>query len=319
MENKEPIVSICCITYNQEKYISETIEGFLMQKTSFPIEIIIHDDASTDKTAEIIKQYVDKHPDLITPIFQTVNQYSKGIKPTTNFLYPKAKGKYIAICEGDDYWTDPYKLQKQVDFLEANEDYGMVCTDVLKYNQTTGKFIESSIAPFDGWIYEERFKEANQIWTVTVCFRKELLFNLPQLDTSKYFTGDIFLYFHLSLQSKVKFINEKTAVYRVLEESASHFKSQFKAIEFAYKVANTTLYYLKKQAITTNLYKEVFYKKMLAVFKYALVTKNFILFKTVQLNLPTKPSLKDILIQGLYTLCNWKPFFRMFTSFIKIK
>ena len=87
-----------------------------MQKTTFPIEIIIHDDASTDGTAKIVKEYADKYPDLIVPILQTENQYSQGIKPSQNFVFPRARGKYIAFCEGDDYWTDPYKLQKQVDF-----------------------------------------------------------------------------------------------------------------------------------------------------------------------------------------------------------
>ena len=121
MNGTKPIVSICCITYNHENYIRDAIEGFLMQKTTFPIEIIIHDDASTDKTAEIVKSYAEKHPDLILPILQAENQYSKGI-PISTYAYPKARGKYIAFCEGDDYWTDPYKLQKQVDFLESNPD-----------------------------------------------------------------------------------------------------------------------------------------------------------------------------------------------------
>ena len=107
-----PLVSIACITYNHENYIRDAIEGFLMQKTTFPVEIIIHDDASADNTAQIVKEYTDKNSDLFIPIFQTENQYSQGNKPLANFVFPRAKGKYIAICEGDDYWTDPYKLQK---------------------------------------------------------------------------------------------------------------------------------------------------------------------------------------------------------------
>lgn len=110
-----PLVSICCITYNQENYIRDAIEGFLMQRTTFPIEIIIHDDASTDNTAKVVNEFAEKHPDLIVPIYQTINQYSQGIKPWPNFVFPRARGKYIALCEGDDYWTDPLKLQKQVD------------------------------------------------------------------------------------------------------------------------------------------------------------------------------------------------------------
>lgn len=113
------MVSICCITYNQEKYISDALNSFLMQKTDFEYEILIHDDASTDRTAEIIKEYEKKYPDIIKLIYQTENQYSKGVK-VGRFNMERAKGKYIALCEGDDYWTDPFKLQKQVDFMEIH-------------------------------------------------------------------------------------------------------------------------------------------------------------------------------------------------------
>jgi glycosyltransferase involved in cell wall biosynthesis len=135
-----PLVSICCITYNHEKYIRETIEGFLIQKTKFPIEIIIHDDASADNTANIIREYEKKFPHLITAIYQKENQYSKGVRSiTVKFTFPIARGKYIALCEGDDYWTDPYKLQKQVDFLEANPEYTFTFHDAVFLNQVTGE------------------------------------------------------------------------------------------------------------------------------------------------------------------------------------
>src|SRR5690554_3017735 len=130
MEDKEPLVSICCITYNHEDFIRDAIEGFLMQKTSFPIEIIIHDDASTDNTANIIEEYANKYPDLFVTILQSENQWSKGGGSIyARFVYPRARGKYIALCEGDDYWTDPLKLQKQVDFLEANPEYILCFTN----------------------------------------------------------------------------------------------------------------------------------------------------------------------------------------------
>ncbi|MFW6224817.1 MAG: glycosyltransferase family 2 protein, partial [Bacteroidota bacterium] len=129
MQN-QPLVSICCITYNHEKYIREAIEGFLRQKTSFPIEVLLHDDASNDGTSSIIRAYESKYPDLIFPIYQKENQYSKGVKISPTYNWPRARGKYIALCEGDDYWTDPLKLQKQVDFLEKNEEYSMCAHDV---------------------------------------------------------------------------------------------------------------------------------------------------------------------------------------------
>ena len=106
---KSPIVTISCITYNHEKFIAQAIEGFLMQKTNFEIEILIHDDASTDNTASIIREY-EKNDSRIKVIYQSENQFSKGVKPSLKFLWPIARGKYIALCEGDDYWTDPYKL-----------------------------------------------------------------------------------------------------------------------------------------------------------------------------------------------------------------
>lgn len=118
---QEPLVSICCITYNHEKYIRDSMESFLMQKTDFPFEIVIHNDASTDKTADIIREYEKKYPEIIKPIYQTENQYSKGVK-VTFLAFKKSKGKYIALCEGDDYWTDPLKLQKQIMEMEKHPE-----------------------------------------------------------------------------------------------------------------------------------------------------------------------------------------------------
>jgi glycosyltransferase involved in cell wall biosynthesis len=115
------MVSINCITYNHKEYIENAIESFLMQKTDFDYEILIHDDASTDGTSEIVLEYQKKYPKTIKPLIQKENQYSKNINcRIVSFNHDRAKGKYIAICEGDDYWMDPYKLQKQVDYMEAN-------------------------------------------------------------------------------------------------------------------------------------------------------------------------------------------------------
>ena len=113
-----PMVSICCLAYNQKKYIGKTIESFLTQKTSFEYEIIIHDDASSDGTQDIIREYAEKYPHKIIPVFQKQNQYSKGVENSITFCYPRARGKYIALCEGDDYWCDDYKLEKQVAIFE---------------------------------------------------------------------------------------------------------------------------------------------------------------------------------------------------------
>jgi len=120
MYDTDIMVSVYCLTYNHEKYIRQALESFVNQKTDFKFEVIVHDDASTDNTAKIIREFEQKYPDIVKPIYQTENQWSKGISVSAVFVYPSVKGKYVAICEGDDYWTDNYKLQKQVDYMESH-------------------------------------------------------------------------------------------------------------------------------------------------------------------------------------------------------
>ena len=136
---KEPLISIICTAYNHEKYIAKAIEGFLMQETEYDYEILIHDDASTDKTADIIRQYELKYPEIIKAVYQTENQYSKGVKISRTFLHPKAKGKYVAICEGDDYWTDKSKLQLQVKYMESHPECTLCFHASEAININTGK------------------------------------------------------------------------------------------------------------------------------------------------------------------------------------
>lgn len=122
-------VSVLCITYNQEDYIEQAIKSFLAQKTDFAFEILIHDDASTDGTAQIVRKYERLYPNMIRAIIQTENQHSKGVKITSGILTPLAKGKYIAVCEGDDFWTDENKLQKQYNYMEQNPECSMCIHD----------------------------------------------------------------------------------------------------------------------------------------------------------------------------------------------
>ncbi len=127
-EKQETVmVSICCITYNQKEYIRDALDGFLSQDTDFSYEVLIHDDASTDGTADIIREYARQYPEIIKPILQTENQYAKGLTNVSGtYNFPRAKGRYIAMCEGDDYWTDPHKLQRQTDYMEAHPDCSLV-------------------------------------------------------------------------------------------------------------------------------------------------------------------------------------------------
>ena len=129
-----PLVSVRCITYNQQSFIAQTLDGFLSQETDFPFEVIVHDDASTDKTADVIREYEKKYPKIIKPIYETENQYSKNDDSLDKIVDSACKGKYIAFCEGDDYWIDPLKLQKQISFLEKNLDYGYSYTNLKGFN-----------------------------------------------------------------------------------------------------------------------------------------------------------------------------------------
>jgi len=132
-----PLVSVSLVAYNASAYIKDAIEGCLMQQTSFPFEIIIHDDASQDETAQIILDYVSKYPDKIIPIIQTENQFSKGYEINAKLVIPQARGKYIAFLEADDYWIDPLKLQKQVDFMEKHPGISM-CFTATKEIESSG-------------------------------------------------------------------------------------------------------------------------------------------------------------------------------------
>ncbi|MDP4289957.1 MAG: glycosyltransferase [Bacteroidota bacterium] len=228
------IVSISCITFNQKPFIRKAIEGFLIQKTTFPIEVLIHDDASTDGTDQIIREYEAKYPDIIKPIYQKENQWKKGRRPGLEFNYPRAKGKYIAICEGDDYWTDPFKLQKQVDFLEKNPHCGMVYTDYDLFDERT-KATQRNLLKNNQKIQNTFEDFLINRWPIPPCtwmFRASI-FNLiarPLLENNV--VGDLPLILGLSRYSKIAYIDENTAVYRVLEKSASHFDTLKKEYEF---------------------------------------------------------------------------------------
>lgn len=158
------MVSINCITYNHENYIKESLDSMIMQKTNFKYEILIHDDASTDKTADIIKEYQNKYPDVIKPILQKENQQSQGVKKVSyKYNHTRAKGKYVAMCEGDDYWTDENKLQKQVDYLEANPECTFCFHNAIVVDQVKNKKTRSVIP----WLPENRkfFEAKNRNYT----------------------------------------------------------------------------------------------------------------------------------------------------------
>lgn len=213
-------VSICCITYNHVNYISQCIEGFLMQKTTFPIEIIIHDDASTDGTGKIIEQYARKYIGLIKIIKQKENQYSKDPRILNNFCYPLVSYKYVALCEGDDYWTDPYKLQKQVDFLEANPKYVFCGHNFM--NNIEGWITEHRNA--ESW-YKKGFYDINteiliKYWpisTLTILSRLDTIIEANRIITENGYKHacDLHLFYHLTKLGLGYALPDKMAVYRI--------------------------------------------------------------------------------------------------------
>jgi len=212
-------VSICCTAYNHERFIRQCLDGFMMQKTDFDFEVLIHDDASTDSTADIIREYEAKYPGIIKSIYQQENQYSKGIPISETYLYPYAKGKYIALCEGDDYWTDPCKLQKQVDFMEANPEFSLCSHRYRIYDEETGQWSPDYGESFfqentEGIVFDNEFN-FNKAWltkTATVLFRKDA-YEVSNLRHYKYFR-DVHLFYHVLKKGKGYCFNFDTAVYR---------------------------------------------------------------------------------------------------------
>lgn len=215
--NEQIMVSIVCIAYNHGKYIADAIEGFLMQKTDFPIEIVVHDDASTDDTAEIIMEYYEKHPDIIRPIIQKENQHSQGVEILSDIICPELRGKYIALCEGDDYWIDRDKLQKQVKYMEAHSECS-VCFHGAYSVDAESRTIVSEIRSSDG---NSIIGPEEVIFAGGAAFAtNSLLFPRTLLENVTYFNmgievRDYPLVIYLALKGTVYYIDEIMSVYRV--------------------------------------------------------------------------------------------------------
>lgn len=239
-----PIVSVICATYNQEKYIAQCLEGILMQKTDFPYELIVNDDASTDGTASIIRKFEAEH-DNVVAIYQVKNLWSQGYSIPRTVLYPRTRGKYIAICEGDDYWTDPYKLQKQVDYMEAHPDVSVCATEGYILNQASGEMrpvYDSKNLEFTAL----HFLKDNPIYTLSTLSRaswvKEYQLELAPL-LPKFLMGDYPMWLYLVKRGRVVLLKDKCFVYRELDQSASHFKSTCRQIDFYLSAYDIKIYF----------------------------------------------------------------------------
>lgn len=224
---EKPLVSIGCITYNHEKFISQTLEGFLMQKTNFPVEIFINDDCSTDKTPEILRAYEKKYPGIFQITYQTENQLSKGVKPLSQLILPRIRGKFVALCEGDDYWTDPLKLQKQADFLLQNPEYAL-CFHPAKIVDENNEEIESV---FFKHLREKDYtvEEILETWSIPTAssmFRADIAPYITQMSkTKRYFYGDTPMFLTILQHGKAHCMGETMSVYRVHKGGVSKEKT----------------------------------------------------------------------------------------------
>lgn len=216
MDDAKILLSICFITYNHERFAGDALNGFASQKVNFPIEIIIYDDFSTDATRDLLKEFKETSPFPVTLLFPCENKYSKGER-----IFPKtfevAQGKYLALCEGDDYWTDPLKLQKQVDFMEANDDYNICFHSVLIYNEELKEISADTITRKVLETTDSRdLAKGNYIHTPSVVLRNNFTIPTWFIDV---FIGDWSLYMLQIKDKKIKRLDETMAVYRIHSNS----------------------------------------------------------------------------------------------------
>ena len=252
LKNTEPLVSVCCITYNHVSYISEALDSFLMQKTNFPFEILVHDDASTDGTNKIILEYTEKYPGIIRAVIQTENQYSKAGLIAHRFLFPKAKGNYIALCEGDDYWTDRAKLQKQVQFLEDHPEYVITYTNSQPFDEKGLVNIDFGGVKRD--VSADELKKGIPIYTLTTCFRN--VFKEIPMDLLSAKLGDVIIWSLLGAYGKGKYLADiLPAAYRVHKEGVFSMQSEQQKIRMALITSNALFaYYNRLGDIDNGLY-----------------------------------------------------------------
>lgn len=240
IDNGSILVSIRCIAYNQEKYIRQCLEGIVTQKTNFRFEAIVHDDASTDGTATIIQEYAEKYPYIIKAIYEKENQYSKHNGSISRIMADaiSPSAKYVAYCEGDDYWIDPYKLQKQIDLLETHSDVSFVYTGFRTVNTDGEPMVRPQYEKykqmsFSGDILPTLIGKGNFVMTLTVCLRKEI-YDSEILANSK--NGlDYLLFLVAASHGYAIFIPDETACYRYVASSAMN--ANFEKVKESYMKA----------------------------------------------------------------------------------
>ena len=215
MAEREIMVSVVCETYNHIRYIRDALDGFLAQKTDFPVEIIVHDDASTDGTADVVREYMEKYPGLIRGILQTENQYSKGVYTDLDCLFPMARGKYLAICEGDDYWVDPLKLQKQFEAMEAHPEVDISAHGC--YEEQDGKRTGEIAPASEDTVFppEEVIRRGGGfVASASLMFRRTLNETVPPFRRA--FHNDYTIEIHGALRGGMLYLKDCMSVYRYM-------------------------------------------------------------------------------------------------------
>lgn len=256
-------LSIICITYNQAKFIKDALESFVRQKTNFPYEAIIHDDASTDGTKEIIEEYAKKYPEIIKPIYEEKNQWSLGKNFSKEKIWPKIQGEYVALCEGDDYWTDENKLQKQVDFLEKHPDYS-ICFHPVKViwedkreEETT--FPTKKMLEKIGILDFNSLLKNNFIQTNSVVYRWRFHKDSYDIMKDRVLPGDWYLHLLHAEVGKIGYIDEVMSVYR--RNSGGVWTGSNEKPEWFKKYGNVSLRFwetMEKQFNTPKIYEKTF-------------------------------------------------------------
>jgi glycosyltransferase involved in cell wall biosynthesis len=284
---EKPLLTVFCAAYNHEAFVSDAIESFLTQRTTFPFEIIIHDDASTDRTASIIREYEQQYPNIVKPIYQSRNQYSLLNKPSS-FVWEVAQGKYLANCEADDYWRDDLKLQKQVDHLESNPSVVITYHDSIVVDQHGNVVSHSKIPDHHKRDYsaEELARNSGRVLNNTRVYRK-VVDSLP-LEKKMVLNGDDFMISLLGNFGSGRFMSEVTpAAYRIHSGGVWSQRSPREKQEF---LINTRFWLYKYYTRTSNRkHADYYWRKYVSAILKLLTTKELV--KAILYRIPKLKSL----------------------------
>jgi glycosyltransferase involved in cell wall biosynthesis len=252
------MISVGVMGYNQEKYVRQTMDCILAQQCSYPFEIIIGDDASSDNTRAILEEYQQKHPGMIRLLPKAPN---KGVLRNYADVVKACTGKYIAFCHCDDYWHDPLKLQKQVDFLEKNPDYGLIHTDADFYLEKSNSTLQSYHAKThpnmpEGDVFEDLILSKFSITTPTALYLKAAMdkyVDFAEFESAGFLYEDLPTWLALSKHVKVKFLKDSTSTYRVIEDSHSHPKNGDRKLYLLQGHYNMKQHFMKKYKVDANI------------------------------------------------------------------